>query len=191
MPHSSIIGAPATTGDHLTAPGNSFKLFGMSPNSRIIVVGSINTDLVIRGPRLPAPERPSWGVSYYQAAGGKGAESAVAAARAAIEPVLFVAAVGDDDCLGHAALQRFRSENLVCDYLKTIPGASSGVALILVDESGQNLMSVAAGANAHLSAEDLEAIPDDLFSTARVFLTCLETPLPPVAAGLQHADAPG
>ena len=162
----------------------------MASNSRIIVLGSINTDLVIRGPRLPGPGETVIGGEFYQAAGGKGANQAVAAARAALEPVTFVGAVGDDS-LGHAALQRFRSENLVCDYLKTVPGEPSGVALILVDETGQNLISVAAGANAHLSVQDVEAIPEEVFSAARVFLTCLETPLPTVAAGLRRAKQAG
>jgi ribokinase len=168
----------------------SFKLFGMPPNSRIIVVGSINADLVIRGPRLPMPGETVIGGEFYQAAGGKGANQAVAAARAAIEPVTFIGAVGDDS-LGHAALERFRAENLICDFLKTVPGQPSGVALILVDEAGQNLISVAAGANAHLTVPDVEAIPDDVFSAAKVFLTCLETPLPTVAAALRRAKQAG
>jgi ribokinase len=162
----------------------------MTANSRIIVVGSINTDLVIRGRRLPAPGETVIGGEFYQAAGGKGANQAVAAARAALEPVTFVGAVGDDS-LGHAALQRLRSENLICDYLKTVPGQTSGVALILVDEAGQNLISVAAGANADLFAPDLEAVPASVFATAKVFLTCLETPVKTVAAGLQRARQAG
>jgi ribokinase len=176
--------------DCLTPLSLSFKLLGMPPNSRIIVVGSINTDLVIRGPRLPAPGQTVIGGEFYQAAGGKGANQAVAAARAAQGPVTFVGAVGDDS-LGHAALERFRSENLVCDYLKVVAGQPSGVALILVDESGQNLISVAAGANAHLTVRDLETLPQELFSPAGIFLTCLETPLATVAAGLQRARRAG
>ena len=162
----------------------------MQPNSRIIVVGSINTDFVIRGPRLPAPGETVSGGEFYQAAGGKGANQAVAAARAALEPVTFFGALGDD-ILGNTALKGFQIENLVCDYLKVIPGEPSGVALILVDEAGQNLISVAAGANAHLTAHDLEALPEEVFSAARVFLTCLETPLPTVAAGLRRARRAG
>jgi ribokinase len=162
----------------------------MPPNSRIIVVGSINTDLIIRGSRLPAPGQTVIGGEFYQAAGGKGANQAVAAARAARVPVTFVGAVGDDG-LGHAALTRLRSENLACDYLKVVAGQPSGVALILVDESGQNLISVAAGANAHLTVRDLELLPHDLFSQASIFLTSLETPLATVAAGLQRARRAG
>src|SRR6185369_9173210 len=109
------------------------KLLGMPQNSRIIVVGSINTDLVIRGPRLPGPGETVIGGEFYQASGGKGANQAVAAARAATDLVTFIGAVGDDG-LGRAALDVLRRENLVGDYLKIIPGASSGVALILVDQ---------------------------------------------------------
>jgi ribokinase len=160
------------------------------PVSSIIVVGSINTDLVIRGPRLPAPGETVTGGEFYRAFGGKGANQAVAAARAALEPVLFVGAVGDDE-LGDAAAAHLRSENLVCDYVKTVPGEPSGVALILVDETGQNLISVAAGANARLGPRDLDAIPDAAFAAARVFLSCLETPLETVNYGLQRAKRAG
>jgi ribokinase len=139
---------------------------------------------------LPGPGETVIGGEFYQAAGGKGANQAVAAARAALDRVTFVGAVGDDG-LGQAALQRFRSENLVCDYLKTVAGEPSGVALILVDEQGQNLISVAAGANAQLTEQDLEALPEEVFSAASVFLTCLETPLPTVAAGLRRAKRAG
>lgn len=189
LPHIELVDDQLAT-SRLTPLVRSFTLLDMLPNSRIIVVGSVNTDLVIRGPRLPGPGETVIGGEFYQAAGGKGANQAVAAARAALAPVTFVGAVGDDG-LGQAALQRFRSENLICDFLKTVPGEPSGVALILVDETGQNLISVAAGANAHLTVQDLEAIPDEIFAAAKVFLTCLETPLPTVAAGLRRAKQAG
>jgi len=156
------------------------------PSSLVIVVGSINTDLVIRGPRLPAPGETVGGGEFYQAAGGKGANQAVAAARAALDRVTFLGAVGDDE-LGHAALNRLRAENLVGDYLRTVAGESSGVALILVDQAGQNLISVAPGANLRLTPQDVDAIPHDVFAAAKVFLTCLETPLVTVAHGLRRA----
>jgi ribokinase len=153
-------------------------------------MGSINTDLVIRGPRLPVPGETVTGGEFYQAFGGKGANQAVAAARAAIEPVIFVGAVGDDE-LGNAAAGHLRSENLVCHYLKMVPGEPSGVALILVDEAGQNLISVAAGANARLGPRDLDAVPHAPFAAARVFLTSLETPLETILYGLQRAKRAG
>jgi ribokinase len=162
----------------------------MPRNSRIIVVGSINTDLVIRGPRLPGPGETVIGGEFFQAAGGKGANQAVAAARAALDPVTFVGAVGDDD-LGRSALALLRSENLNCEYVKTIPGVPSGVALILVDEKGQNLISVASGANARLSPDDIDGIPEEILRSARVFLTCLETPIETVVRGLKRAKQSG
>jgi ribokinase len=160
------------------------------PHSSIIVVGSINTDLVIRGPRLPVPGETVTGGEFYRAFGGKGANQAVAAARAALEPVIFVGALGDDE-LGNAAAGNLRSENLICDYMKTVAGEPSGVALILVDEAGQNQISVAAGANGRLTPRDLDIVPDAVFSAARVFLTSLETPLETVFYGLQRAKRAG
>lgn len=157
---------------------------------RIIVLGSINTDLVVRGARLPAPGETVIGGEFYQAAGGKGANQAVAAARAAIQPVAFIGAVGDDSH-GREAVVRFQSENLVCDFIKVVPGEVSGVALILVDHGGQNLISVASGANARLLPQDIDAIPQAVFSGAKVFLTCLETPLATVAWGLRRAKEAG
>jgi ribokinase len=160
------------------------------PRSSIVVVGSINTDLVIRSPRLPVQGETVTGGEFYRAFGGKGANQAVAAARAALEPVIFVGAVGDDE-LGNAAAGHLRSENLVCDYIKTVAGEPSGVALILVDEAGQNQISVAAGANGRLTPRDLDIVPDAVFSAARVFLTSLETPLETVFYGLQRAKRAG
>lgn len=162
----------------------------MSVPSPIIVVGSINTDLVIRGPRLPAPGETVLGGEFYQAAGGKGANQAVAAARAARAPVTFVGAVGDD-ALGREALQRLRCENLLCEHIRTVARQPTGVALILVDEQGQNLISVAAGANAHLTPADLDRVPPEVFASGRVFLTSLETPAETVAHGLSLARRAG
>ncbi len=159
-------------------------------SSRVIVLGSINTDLVIRGKRLPSPGETVLGGRFYQAGGGKGANQAVAAARLASQPVSFVAAVGDD-AFGRQAIQRFAHENLDCQHVKTLAGEASGVALILVDEQGENLISVASGANACLTRADVDSLPDDVFPPGCVFLTCLETPLEAVTAGLTRAKAAG
>src|SRR5258708_39812819 len=129
-------------------------------------VGPTTADSVFRGLRLPVPGETVAGGEFYRAFGGKAANQAVAAARAALEPVIFVGAVGDDE-LGNAAAGHLRNENLVCHYMKTAPGEPSGVALILVDEAGQNLISVAAGPNDRLSPTDLDAIPDTAFAAAR------------------------
>jgi len=176
--------------DHLTVRSPGCKLLGMPPVSDVIVVGSINADLVIKGPRLPAPGETILGGEFYQAAGGKGANQAVAAARLANNLVTFVGAVGDD-ALGRDSLRGFQYENLICDYLKIIAQAPTGVALILVDRAGQNLISVASGANAQLEANALDAVCSAAFATARVFLTSLEIPLETVASGLKRAKQAG
>lgn len=162
----------------------------MASLSPIIVLGSINTDLVIRGPRLPQPGETILGGEFYQAAGGKGANQAVAAARACIGPVTFVGAVGDDS-LGREAIARFRAENLICDYLKVVDGQASGVALILVDQQGQNMISVASGANSFLTPAHVDRVPGAVFAAAKVFLACLETPLDTVIHGLRRARQAG
>lgn len=158
--------------------------------ARIVVLGSVNIDLVIRTARLPRPGETVLGGQFYQAHGGKGANQAVAAARAAREPVVLIAAVGDD-AFGRHALEQFARENLDARYIKVVRDQPSGVALILVDHAGENLISVASGANAHLTPDDVDAVPDAVFSQAKVFVTCLETPLPTVARGLARAKQAG
>jgi ribokinase len=154
----------------------------------ILVLGSINTDLVIRSPRIPVPGETVLGGRYFQSPGGKGANQAVAAARAARSPVTFIAAVGDDD-FGRAALDNFARENLDCQFIKTVTDQPSGVALIFVDEAGENAISVASGANWHLLPADVDAIPDSAFTPGGVFLCSLECRVETVVRGLQRARA--
>lgn len=158
--------------------------------SSIIVLGSINTDLVIRSPSLPRPGETILGGEFYRAAGGKGANQAVAAARSSREPVTFLAAVGDDS-FGRESLDALRNENLDTRFLKLVPNQPSGVALILVDAGGQNLISVASGANLHLRPDDVHAVPVEVWQNARVFVACLESPLETVMAGLRRAKQNG
>ena len=160
------------------------------PGSRVIVVGSINTDLVIRAGRLPRPGETVLGGEFYEAAGGKGANQAVAAARAAREPVALVAAVGDD-AYGRRALDQFRRENLDTRWIKTVAGVASGVACIMVGADGENAIAVASGANQSLSPGDIDALPDELLASAAVWLTSLEIPLTTVLRGLQRAREAG
>jgi len=157
---------------------------------RLIVMGSSNTDFVIRGPRLPRPGETVLGGQFSRAAGGKGANQAVAAARAAREPVVFLAALGDDE-LGRAAHMDLARENLDLSFLQIVRGRASGIALILVDDAGENLISVAEGANADLASDDVDRIPAAVFAQARVFLTGLEVPWKTVVHGLMKARAHG
>jgi ribokinase len=156
----------------------------------IVVLGSINTDLVIRGPRLPRPGETVLGGEFFQAAGGKGANQAVAAARYGRETVVFMAAVGDDR-FGQQSLEGLAAEGIDCRWIRVVPGIATGVALILVDPLGENVIGVASGANAHLSAADVDRMPKEVFSSAKVFLASLESPREAVARGLARAKVAG
>ncbi|GAB4109798.1 MAG: ribokinase [Acidobacteriota bacterium] len=140
---------------------------------RVVVVGSSNTDMVVRLPVLPAPGETVLGGEFYQAAGGKGANQAVAAARLGAE-VRLVARVGDDS-LGREAVRRFQAEGILTDAVVVDPEAASGVALIMVDARGENMIAVASGANRRLSPADVDAVAEHL--PGSVLLVQLEIPL--------------
>jgi ribokinase len=149
---------------------------------RVVVVGSVNVDLVVRLPRLPrAGETVSGGV-FTVTPGGKGGNQAVAAARLGARVVL-VAALGDDDH-GRTARADLEREGVDTRWLITAP-APTGVAVVLVDEAGENLIAAAPGANHTLTPDAvgaaLGAVPDG----PAVVLACLEVPLAAVevAAG--------
>jgi ribokinase len=118
---------------------------------RVIVVGSVNLDLVVRGPRLPAPGETVTGGTFGRHHGGKGGNQAVAAARLGV-PTVFIGAVGNDP-FGIEALAALEAEGVDAAGLLVLGGHATGVALILVDERGENLISVASGANAALRPE--------------------------------------
>jgi ribokinase len=154
----------------------------------VVVVGSSNTDMVVPVRRIPRVGETVLGDDLLVAAGGKGANQAVAAARLGAR-VIFVGAIGDD-AFGGARLADLRSEGIDCAHVRTVTGVSSGVALIMVDDDGRNCIAVSSGANAHLSEEDANAAADAIRGTD-VLLAQLETPLPFVHAALRHARDAG
>ncbi len=117
---------------------------------RVIVVGSVNVDLVVTVEHLPAPGETVIGGRFSQHHGGKGGNQAVAAARLGAT-TFFVGAVGDD-AIGSAARAALEAESIDTSDLLTLPGAATGVALILVDVAGENSIAVAGGANGDLTA---------------------------------------
>lgn len=155
----------------------------------ILVLGSVNVDLVLRAPRLPRPGETVLGGEFFQAAGGKGANQAVAAVRAGAS-VAFLAAVGNDEH-GRQSLAACLREGIDCRYVRTIDEAATGTALILVDHAGENMIGVASGANLLLSPADVDAIPDEVFARLDLFLTNLETPLATVVRGIERARSAG
>lgn len=160
----------------------------MKDPGRVLVVGSSNTDMVIGGPLLPAPGETVLGGNFWMAAGGKGANQAVAAARLG-GSVSLVARIGTD-VFGDRALAGFEEEGIDTRFVVRDPDAPSGVALILVDGAGENLISVAPGANEHLGAPDVEAARSELESAA-ILLLQLEVPLETVRLAARTAAAAG
>lgn len=157
---------------------------------RLLVLGSSNTDITVRLPRLPAPGQTVLGGSLLNGPGGKGANQAVAAARAGGD-VVFVTALGDD-AFGASALTLYRHEGIDISHTRMIPGEGSGVALIFVGDDGENMIGVAPGANARLSPVDVERLPDSLFDPLGVLLIAgLEVPLDTVSLAVRRASGAG
>jgi ribokinase len=160
----------------------------LSMKSKIIVVGSSNTDLIVRANRLPTPGETVLGHDLDTAAGGKGANQAVAAARLGSD-VTFIARLGDDP-FGQAAFGNFLREGLDTRFIIQEEGTTSGAALIMVDPTGQNLIAVAPGANRRLASADVQAA-QSVFEQARVVLLQLETPLETVQTAAELACSVG
>lgn len=155
---------------------------------RIVVVGSSNTDMIIQMPRIPRPGETILGGEFSMAPGGKGANQAVAAARAGGD-VTFVARVGDD-IFGNKAIEGFKADGINVDRVIRDPKAPSGVALIFVAKGGENSIGVASGANGRLTPADIDHAKD-VIASADVLVMQLETPLDTVRAAAQIASARG
>ncbi len=155
----------------------------------MIVVGSVNIDLVATAERLPAPGETVTGARYSQHHGGKGGNQAVAAARLGA-PTAFVGAVGED-AFGDEARAALAAEGIDVATVQTLPGAT-GVALILVDGRGENLISVASGANGELTSDHVLAALATLAPRAGdVVLVGHEIPTATAKAALRAARQAG
>lgn len=144
----------------------------MSKN--ILVLGSSNTDMIIKLKKIPKPGETVIGGKFSTAAGGKGANQAVAAARAGGN-VTFIARVGSD-VFGVTAVERFKNDGINVDYIIKDKAEPSGVALIFVDENGENSIAVASGANAALTPMDIESC-EHIIKENKYLLMQLETPI--------------
>ncbi len=155
---------------------------------RVVVVGSINADLVVGVEALPGPGETVAGGRFARWGGGKGANQAVAAARLGAS-VSLVGAVGDD-AFGADALRELADEGVDVGGVVRV-GVPTGVALIVVDASGENQIAVAAGANAELTAERVRAAFAGGGDAAAVVLLGHEVPQDAVVAGAEAAIAAG
>lgn len=155
----------------------------------VVVVGAINVDLVVAAPRLPGPGETVVGAGLERHGGGKGANAAVAAARAGAS-VLLVGAVGADDT-GTAALAELGADSIDTSGVSVLDGVATGVALIVVDDHGENQIAVGAGANAAVTANLVRAALAPALPTAGCVLVSTEIPGAAVAAAVEAAAAAG
>ncbi len=158
-------------------------------SSPIVVIGSVNMDLVSRTPRIPKPGETILGSGNLMTIpGGKGANQAVAAARLGAK-VRMIARVGEDD-FGDRLTKGLQDNAVDCTYVLKTRGASSGCATILVDDVGENSIVVSPGANAKLSPKDIEDAEDVIAGASAVILQ-LEIPLKTVRRAIEIAREHG
>jgi ribokinase len=158
-----------------------------STQKPVVVVGSINTDLVVTATRLPEPGETITGHSFATFQGGKGANQAVAAALLGARTIM-IGKVGCDD-FGLASLASLKQKGVECEHVLTEPG-DSGIAVITVGEGGRNSIVVVPGANAHVTPEFVES-QRDVLRAAGIVLAQLEIPLATVLrlAQICHEEA--
>jgi ribokinase len=154
----------------------------------IAVLGSYNTDLIVSLERLPRPGETILGGRFQTAGGGKGANQAVAAARAGGQ-IRFIARIGQDS-FGARAIAALRKEGIDVSHVSRDARSPSGVALILVGQEGENSIAVASGANARLTMSHVKAARQAI-ETAEILLLQLETPLASIEAAVRIAARRG
>ena len=157
---------------------------------KIVVLGSTNTDMVITGKKIPVPGETVTGGTFLMNPGGKGANQAVAVARlaSAKKACTFIAKVGDD-LFGRDTAVRMKKDGIDAKLIVDRK-EKSGTALILVDAKGQNVISVALGANGTLSPADVKPFAKDIQNAAALLMQ-LETPLDTVLFAAQTAHDAG
>ena len=157
---------------------------------KIVVLGYTNTDMVITGKKIPVPGETVSGGKFLMNPGGKGANQAVAVARLSAKKgaCTFVAKVGDD-LFGRETAARLKRDGIV-SRLVIDKNEPSGTALILVDAKGQNVISVALGANGTLSPDDIAPFKKDIEDAAALVMQ-LETPIETVECAAKVAHDKG
>jgi ribokinase len=156
---------------------------------RVTVVGAVNVDMVVTTPRLPGPGQTVVGPGVERYGGGKGANAAVAAARAGAQ-VRYIGAVGADD-LGRAALAELVAEGVNVDDVAVLRDTPTGVALIVVDADGENQIAVGAGANDHVDPDAVRAALNRVLPETDCVLVSTEISGAAVFAAVEAASAAG
>ncbi|WP_435928416.1 ribokinase [Dryocola sp. BD613] len=156
----------------------------MKTKGSLVVLGSINADHILNLEHFPTPGETVTGQEYQLAFGGKGANQAVAAGRSGAD-IAFIACVGDDDT-GSRVCRQLASDNIDISSVSTVNDAATGVALIFVNGTGENIIGIHAGANGALTPE-LVAAHQDKIADASALLMQLESPLESVLAAAKIA----
>lgn len=154
----------------------------------ILVIGSSNTDMIIKTDRLPRPGETVGNGDFSVVNGGKGANQAVAAARAGGQ-VTFITCIGDD-LFGGQQLENFRQSGIDTEHVFTLSGIPTGTALIMIDSAGENCIAVAPGANGQMQQRHLDKA-DAAFDRADWVLLQLEVPLETVGYATRKAESFG
>ncbi len=160
----------------------------MTKTAQVTVVGSLNMDLVVRAPHMPKPGETIIGNDFQTVPGGKGANQAVAAARLGAQ-VSMVGRLGGDAFAG-PLLENLMAAGVDHTFVSQDPEAATGVALIVVDDTGQNSIVVVSGANMRLWPADVEAA-EGAIAAADVLLLQLESPLETVTRAAEVARSHG
>ncbi|MBO7330957.1 MAG: ribokinase, partial [Alistipes sp.] len=153
-----------------------------------VVIGSSNTDMVVKTSHLPVPGETVLGGDFFMNAGGKGANQAVAAARYG-NRVVFVAKTGND-LFGEQVRKSMKEDGIVTDYVFIDEEHPSGVALITIDQKAENCIVVAGGANMYLKPEDIDKAKEEILG-GDVVLMQLETPIETVEYAAKMAAEAG
>ena len=151
----------------------------------IIVIGSSNMDLVAKAPRIPVTGETLTGTDFFMVPGGKGANQAVAAAKLGAE-VVFIAKLGKD-VFASESLENFKSVNINTQHIEQLDGVPSGIAVIAIDDKGQNMIIVVPGANGKLAPVDVDRAQSDI-ANAAVVVAQLEVPIETVEQAAKIAN---
>ncbi|NMA60590.1 MAG: ribokinase [Firmicutes bacterium] len=156
--------------------------------AQVLVIGSLNMDLVVHTPRVPGDGETLLGASFHRYFGGKGANQAVAVARQGVET--FMAGRVGEDTFGQDQLASLQQEGIDTTYIRVDPEQSSGVASIIIDSSGNNRIIVVPGANGAVTTDDIQALAPLMAQCACVVLQ-LEIPVETVLFAIKQASSLG
>src|ERR1700721_2458297 len=149
----------------------------MTKRPQVTVVGSLNMDISVTVPALPGPGVTVLGSAARFTPGGKGANQAVAAARLGAD--VRMVGCGGDDAFGRRLLANLHAEGINADAVRTLTGVPTGLAMIAVDEAGENLIIVAPGANHHVGPADVDNV-----NTDDILVISAEIPAPVIPLAL-------